>query len=85
MSIFAVQRTVTGAEVADLGAVIAAMRTAAMTMTAADQPVVVLHSTYIPADQTCLSLVEADDAATVMEALRRAGSRSARVLPAISL
>jgi len=85
MSIFAVQRNVAGAEVADLGAVIAAVRAVAIAMTASDQPVTVLHSIYVAADRTCVSVIEADDAATVIEALRRAGSRSARVLPAIAL
>ncbi len=85
MNTFSVQYPVTQPEAGDLADVVAAMRQAAVNMTAACQPVTVLHTTYVPAEQVCLSLVAADDAATVMEVLRRAGSISARVLPAVSL
>jgi len=85
VSTYLIQRPVGAGEVAELGAEVAAIQAAALTMTATGLPVKVLHTTYVPADQTCLCLMDADDAATVMEALRRAGATAARVLPALAL
>jgi hypothetical protein len=85
MSIFAVRQPVIVADVGALGSVVAAVGQAAGVMTAGGWPVSVLHSTYIPGEQTCVSIVDAEDAATVMEMLRRAGSRTATVLPALTL
>lgn len=85
VSTYLIQRPVGAGEVAELGAEVAAIQAAALAMTATGLPVKVLHTTYVPADQTCLCLMDADDAATVMEALRRAGATAARVLPALAL
>jgi hypothetical protein len=80
---FAIQHSA-GSEVglAALAAEVAAVRAAATAMTATGLPVTVLHAVYIPAEQTWLCTVEADEAATVIEALRRAGTSTGRVLPA---
>jgi len=85
MGIFVIQHPAPIAYVGTLDGLIAAVRAAANSMTAAGCPVLMLHALYVPADQTCLSVVDADDAATVLEALRRAGSTTARILPALSL
>jgi hypothetical protein len=85
MSTFVIERAVAGAAVADLGGELSALRGIATAMTANGQPVQILHATYVPTHQTCLCVVDADDAATVLEALRRAGNHTARVLPALDL
>jgi hypothetical protein len=85
VSTYLIQRPVGAGDIAELGVEIAAIQAAALAMTATGLPVKVLHTTYVPADQTCLCLMDADDAATVMEALRRAGATAARVLPALAL
>jgi hypothetical protein len=85
VSTYLIQRSVGAGEVSGLGAEIAAIQSAAMVMTATGLPVRVLHTTYVPADQICLCVMDAEDAATVMEALRRAGATAARVLPALAL
>ncbi len=85
MSTYVIQRVVGGADVAGLGHDTAALRTSAIAMTAQGQPVKVLSATYIPADQTWLCVVDGDDAASVIETLKQAGTTTARVLPAVSL
>lgn len=82
---FLIQRTFAFADVADLGVELAAVRAAALAMTAIGQAVRVVHATYVPGDQSCLCVVDAEDAATVVEALRRAGTGAARILPALAL
>ena len=43
-----------------------------------------LYSVFVPADRVCLSVVDATDAAAVLEALRRGGlADQAQVLPAV--
>jgi hypothetical protein len=85
MSTFVVEQAVVASAVADLGAELSALRGIATAMTANGQPVRVLHATYVPTHQTCVCVVDAADAATVLEALRRAGTHTARVLPALDL
>jgi hypothetical protein len=85
MSTFLIRRSVETAHVADLGQEMASVRTTAVAMTARGQPVKVLHTTYVPGDGASLCVVEADDAATVMEALRRAGATAADVLAVLAL
>ncbi|MET3803046.1 hypothetical protein ABIB25_000030 [Nakamurella sp. UYEF19] len=85
MSIFTIRQPVIGADIGAFSGIVDAVRQAADVMTAHGWPVSVLHSTYIPGEQTCVSVVDAEDAVTVMEMLRRAGSRTATVLPALML
>ncbi len=85
MGIYVIARTVAVADIADLGVEVAALRRVAVTMTAAGQPVRILHCTYVPADQRAQYAVAAEDPATVIEALRRTGTTVARVLPALEL
>jgi hypothetical protein len=85
MGTYMIQRMVGGADVAGLGYDTAALRTSALAMTAQGHPVQVLSATYIPNDQTWLCVVDGDDAASVIETLKQAGTTTARVLPALSL
>ena len=51
---------------------------------AAPVGVTFLYSVFVPADRMCLSVVDAPDAAAVLEALRRGGlADQAQVLPAV--
>ena len=85
MSTFLIHHPVVAAEPGVVDGIAASVRDAAKDMTAGGWPVAVLHMTYVSAERACLSVVEAEDAATVVETLRRAGSRAARVLPALAL
>jgi hypothetical protein len=85
MSTYVIQRPVEVADAVDLRTELASVRAVAAAMTATGQPLRLISTTYIPAEGTCLSVVDAEDAATVIEALRRAGTRAARVLPALIL
>ena len=85
MAIYLIRRSVGIADVADLGRETASVRTAASAMTAAGQAVSVRHGTYVPTDETCLWVMDADDANTIVAALRLAGVPAARVLPALDL
>ncbi len=80
-----IERLVPVADVADLGTELARVRAVATAMTAHGSPLHVLHATYVPAQQTCQCVVAAADAETVLEALRRVGAHTARVLPALDL
>ena len=85
MGIYAIERLVALADVAEFGSELESVRAVASVMTAHGQPLYVLHATYVPNHQRCLCVVEADDADTVLEALRRIGSHTSSVLPALNL
>ena len=85
MGTYVIQRTVSLADVADLGIELSSVRAIATVMTAAGQPLRVLHATYVAAHQSFQCVVDAEDSATVLEALRRVGTHTARVLPALNL
>ena len=69
---------------AELPAVVERLRTATDSLTAEGAPVRHLRSTFVPGDELCLHLFEAESAATVGEASRRAAIEPARVVQAVS-
>jgi hypothetical protein len=85
MGTYVIERRVSIADVGALGTELCSVRAVATVMTAAGQPLRVLHATYIAAHESFQCVVDADDSATVLEALRRAGTHTARVLPALDL
>ncbi len=85
MGTYVIERDVAASDVVELGTELARLRAAAGAMTAGGQPLRVLSATYVPANHSCQCVVDAEDAATVLEALRRVGIRTARVLPALDL
>ena len=85
MSTYVIERLVRVADVGDLGTELSSVRAIAAAMTAAGQPLRVLHATYVATHQNLQCVVDADDASTVLEALRRIGTHTARVLPALDL
>lgn len=58
-------------------------RAAAEELSGEGMPVRYVRTTYLPDDETCFHLFEADSAEAVEEASNRAGFGHARVLPAI--
>jgi hypothetical protein len=68
----------------ELAAVAERLRRATDSLTAEGAPVRHLRSTFIPGDELCLHLLEAESAATVGEASRRAAIEPARVVQAVS-
>ena len=88
MGTYVIARLVAVADVGALGALgaeLSSVRAVAAAMTAGGHPLRVLHATYVAAQQSFQCVVAAEDAATVLEALRRVGTHTARVLPALSL
>ena len=85
MGTYVIERVIAVADVGELGIELSAVRAMAAAMTAGGQPLRVLHATYVVANQIFSCVVDADDAATVLEALRRVGTHTARVLPALNL
>jgi phage-related minor tail protein len=85
MGTYVIQRLVSIADVGALDAELSAVRAVATVMTAAGRPLRVLHATYVAAVGSFQCVVDAEDSATVTEALRRVGSHTARVLPALAL
>jgi hypothetical protein len=69
---------------AELPAVVDRLRRATDSLTAEGAPVRHLRSTFVPGDELCLHLFEAESAATVGEASRRAAIEPARVVQAVS-
>jgi hypothetical protein len=67
----------------ELRAVADRLRRATESLTAEGARVRHLRSTFVPQDELCLHLLEADTAATVGEASRRAAIEPARVLQAV--
>lgn len=69
----------------ELPAVVSRLQRATETLTAEGTHVRHLRSTFLPTDELCLHLLEADSAATVGEASRRAAIEPARVVQALSV
>ena len=67
----------------ELPTVVGRLRRATESLTAEGMPVEHLRSTFLPNDELCLHLLEAESAATVGEASRRAAIEPARVVPAL--
>ena len=67
----------------ELPAVVSRLRRATESLTAEGMPVEHLRSTFLPNDELCLHLLEAESAAMVGEASRRAAIEPARVVPAL--
>jgi hypothetical protein len=85
MSTYVIERLVAVADVGQLGNELSSVRAVAVAMTAGGQPLRVLHATYVATHQRFQCVVDAEDAATVLEALRRVGTHTARVVPALNL
>jgi hypothetical protein len=85
MGTYVIERLVSIVDVGALGTEVSSVRAIATVMTDAGQPLRVLHATYVAAHESFQCVVDADDSATVLEALRRVGSHTARVLPALNL
>ena len=68
----------------ELAALVGRLRRATETLTAEGAAVRHLRSTFVPGDELCLHLFEAESAATVGEASRRADIEPARVVQAVS-
>jgi hypothetical protein len=69
----------------ELGAVADRLRRAAEMLTDEGARVRHLRSTFVPDDELCLHLLEAESAAMVGEASRRAAIEPARVVQALSI
>jgi hypothetical protein len=69
----------------ELSAEVSRLRHATATLTAEGRRVRHLRSTFLPSDELCLHLLEAESAATVGEASRRAAIEPARVVQALSV
>ena len=69
----------------ELPAVVTRLRRATETLTAEGTHVRHLRSTFLPTDELCLHLLEAESAATVGEASRRAAIEPARVVQALAV
>ena len=69
----------------ELPAVVSRLRSATEALTAEGARVRHLRSTFLPHDELCLHLVEAESAAMVGEASRRAAIEPARVVQALSV
>ena len=68
---------------AELTAVVSRLRRAVETLTAEGADVRHVGSTYLPTDELCLHLLEAESATTIGEASRRAAIEPARVVQAM--
>jgi hypothetical protein len=69
----------------ELPAVVGRLRHATETLTAEGTHVRHLRSTFLPSDELCLHLIEAESATTAGEASRRAAIEPARVVQAVSV
>ena len=67
----------------ELGAVVEGLRRATESLSAEGTRVLHLRSTFVPSDELCLHLLEAESAAMVGEASRRAAIEPARVVQAL--
>ena len=85
MGTYVIQRRVALADVGDLGNELSSVRAVAAAMTAGGHPLRILHATYVAAHHSFQCVVDAENAATVTEALRRVGTHTALVLPALNL
>jgi hypothetical protein len=69
----------------ELAAVVSRLRHATEMLNAEGTHVRHLRSTFVPTDELCLHLLEAESATTVGEASRRAAIEPARVVQALSV
>jgi hypothetical protein len=69
----------------ELSELIARLRAAAEALTAEGTPVRHVRSSFLPADEFFLHLIEAESAEAAGEAARRAGLPSERVVEAVSV
>ena len=69
----------------ELPALVSRLRHATESLTAEGTRVRHLRSTFLPGDELCLHLLEAESAAMVGEASRRAAIEPARVVQALSV
>ena len=69
----------------ELRAVVDRLRRATESLTAEGTRVRHVRSTFLPNDELCLHLLEAESAATVSEASRRAAIEPARVVQSLSV
>jgi hypothetical protein len=69
----------------ELAAMVSRLRRATETLTAEGMHVRHLRTTFLPTDELCLHLLEAESAAAVGEASRRAAIEPARVVQAQSV
>ena len=69
----------------ELPAVVSRLRHATETLTSEGTLVRHLRSTFLPTDELCLHLLEAESAATVCEASRRAAIEPSRVVQALTV
>ena len=67
----------------ELPAAVARLRTAAEALTAEGAPVRLVRSSFLPSDELCFHLLEADSAELASEASRRASIDPARVVQAL--
>ena len=68
----------------ELPAAVSCLRRATESLAAEGAVVRHIRSTFVPSDELCLHLFEAEDEATVGEASRRAAIEPARVVQAVS-
>jgi len=80
MAEFLVELYVSGADADGAGRETRRARCAAAAMTAEGRPVRFVRSIFVPEEETCFLLVEADSAEVVHEAALRASVRYERVL-----
>jgi hypothetical protein len=70
---------------AELRAVVARLRRATESLTAEGTQVRHVRSTFVPDDELCLHLIEAESAEAAGEASRRAGMTPERIVEAVSV
>ena len=84
MAMFLLELSAAPAALIDIQADLTRLRRTALETADSDRALHVLHAAYIPARETCISLVDGADEDSVCHTLREAGVR-ARVLPAVAL
>lgn len=85
MPTFVVERYVPGISRAQAESVLAAEAALVRELTASGCAIRILHTTYVEADETVLSFVEAPSRADVVELGERVGVPADRIVPAVSL
>jgi hypothetical protein len=81
---FVVSRPLPIEDIGDLSAELARLRETVAQTAATGLEVEYVYSVFIATEQVCLSAIDAPDAATVLEIVRRSGlPATAKVLPAV--
>jgi hypothetical protein len=83
VSAFVVERPLPIEAIGELAGELSQARAVAAEMSAVGPRVRFLYSFFVPAERMCRSVVDAPDAATLIELLRRTGLSTARVCPAV--